>query len=65
MPLLGMEDDQGTARVITLVVVLVQAVLVIASTRIVGLITSGAVGLELIIVVVLTVALFIAVAGHR
>ena len=61
MPLLGMEDDQGTARVITLVVVLVQAVLVIASTRIVGLITSGAVGLELIIVVVLTVALFVAV----
>lgn len=62
MPLFGMQEDQGTARMITLVVVLVQAVLVIASTRIVGLITSGAVGLELIIVVVLTVALFIAVA---
>jgi len=62
MPLLGMQEDQSTARVITLVVVLIQAVLVIASTRLVGLITSGAVGLELIIVVVLTVALFIAVA---
>lgn len=62
MPLLGMQEDQATARVITLVVLLIQAVLVIASTRIVGLITSGAVGLELIIVVVLTVALFIAVA---
>lgn len=62
MPLLGMQDDQSTARVITLVVVLIQAVLVIASTRIVGLITSAAVGLELIIVVVLTVALFVAVA---
>jgi amino acid transporter len=62
MPLLGMPDDQATARVITLGVVLIQAVLVIASTRIVGLITSGAVGLELVIVVVLTVALFIAVA---
>jgi amino acid transporter len=62
MPLLGMEQDDGTARVITVVVVLIQAVLVIASTRLVGLITSGAVGLELIIVVVLTVALFVAVA---
>ena len=62
MPLLGMPDDGTTARVITLIVVVIQAVLVIASTRIVGLITSGAVGLELIIVVVLTVALFIAVA---
>ncbi|HTY28953.1 MAG TPA: amino acid permease [Mycobacterium sp.] len=62
MPLLGMQENQTTARVITLVVMLVQAVLVIASTRIVGLITSGAVGLELIIVVVLTVALFVAVA---
>ena len=62
MPLFGMEPNEVTARVITVVVVLIQAVLVIASTRIVGLITSGAVGLELIIVVVLTVALFIAVA---
>lgn len=62
MPLLGMADNHSTARVITLVVVLIQAVLVIASTRVVGLITSGAVGLELIIVVVLTVALFVAVA---
>jgi amino acid transporter len=62
IPLLGMEQDDDTARVITVVVVLIQAVLVIASTRLVGLITSGAVGLELIIVVVLTVALFIAVA---
>ena len=62
MPLLGMEENQATARVVTLVVVVIQAVLVIASTRIVGLITSAAVGLELIIVVVLAVALFIAVA---
>ena len=62
MPLLGMEPNEVTARVITVVVVLIQAVLVIASTRIVGVITSGAVGLELIIVVVLAVALFIAVA---
>lgn len=62
MPLLGMEENQTTARILTLVVLVVQAVLVIASTHIVGLITSAAVGLELIIVVVLTVALFIAVA---
>lgn len=62
MPLLGMAEDQTTARVITVVMLLAQAVLVIASTRIVGLITSAAVGLELIIVVVLVIALFIAVA---
>ena len=62
MPLLGMPDNQMTARVITVVMMVLQAVLVIASTRLVGLLTSAAVGLELIIVVVLTVALFIAVA---
>jgi amino acid transporter len=66
MPLFGMQENQNTARVITLVVLVIQAVLVIASTRLIGLITSGAVGLELLIVVVLAVALFIAVAvtGH-
>jgi amino acid transporter len=66
MPLLGMAPDENTGRVITLVVVFLQAVLVIASTRLVGLITSAAVGLELIIVIVLTVALVIAVVvtGH-
>jgi amino acid transporter len=62
MPLFGMQPDENIARVITLVVLIIQAVLVVASTHLVGLITSGAVGLELIIVVVLTVALFIAVA---
>ena len=62
MPLLGMESDEGTARVITVVLVVIEAALVVASTRLVGLITSGAVGLELVIVIVLTVALFIAVA---
>ena len=66
MPLLGMEPNEGTGRVITIVVLLVQAVLVIASTRLMGLITSSAVALELIIVIVLTVALVIAVVvtGH-
>ena len=62
MPLFGMAPDDNTARVITPVVLVIQAVLVVLSTRLVGLITSAAVGLELVIVVVLTVALFIAVA---
>ena len=62
MPLFGMAPDEGTARVITLVIMVIQAVLVVLSTRLVGLITSAAVGLELVIVVVLTVALLIAVA---
>src|SRR4029078_3854605 len=61
-PLFGMEPDEGTARVLTLGVVLIQAVLVVASTRLVGLITAGAVGLELVIIVVLSIGLFIAVA---
>ena len=66
MPLLGMAPNENTGRVITIIVMVLQAVLVIASTRLVGLITSGAVGLELIIVIVLTVALIIAVVatGH-
>jgi amino acid transporter len=66
MPLFGMQSDENTARVITVVVLVIQAVLVVLSTRIVGLITSAAVGLELVIVIVLTIALFVAVAvtGH-
>jgi amino acid transporter len=62
MPLCGMPPDENTTRVITLVVLVIQAVLVVLSTRLVGVITSPAVGLELVVVVVLTVALFIAVA---
>ena len=46
MPLLGMPDSQTTARVITVVMMILQAVLVIASTRLVGLLTSAAVGLD-------------------
>ncbi|MGB8404700.1 MAG: APC family permease [Mycobacterium sp.] len=66
MPLFGMTPDENTGRVITLVVLIVQTVLVVASTRLVGLFTAGTVGLELFIVVVLTVALLVAVAvtGH-
>jgi amino acid transporter len=57
MPLAGMQEDEGTARLITVVVLLVQAVLVVASTRLLGIITSSAVGIELAIVVVLVIAL--------
>lgn len=62
MPLVGLEPDERTARLITLAVLLVQAVLAIASTRIVSLINTAAVGIELTIVVVVAVALIIAVA---
>ena len=62
MPLLGMEPNEGTARVITLILLVIQAALAIASTRIVGMINGVAVGLELVIVVVLAVALIVAVA---
>ena len=61
MPLFGIKADEGTARMITLVVLLIQAVLAIASTRIVAMINGTAVGLELVIVVVLAIALVIAV----
>jgi amino acid transporter len=45
------------ARVITVVILVVQAILVIASTRLLGLFTSAAVAVELGVVVVLIVAL--------
>ncbi|MCJ0903828.1 APC family permease [Rhodococcus sp. ARC_M6] len=57
MPLVGMQENESTARLITVVILIVQAVLVIASTRLLGLITSSAVGIELAIVVVLVIAL--------
>jgi amino acid transporter len=62
MPLFGMQDDENTARVITVVVLLIQALLVIASTRLLGLVTAGAVGIELGIVVVLVIALIVAMS---
>ncbi|MFD6967782.1 APC family permease [Streptomyces sp. NPDC059949] len=62
MPLAGIESDEGTARLITLVVLLVQTVLAVASTRLVSLINTVAVGLELALVVVVAIALVIAVA---
>ncbi|MFJ3513490.1 APC family permease [Streptomyces sp. NPDC090131] len=62
MPLAGIAPDEDTARMITLVVLLVQAVLAIASMRLVGWINSAAVGLEVVLVVVVAIALAIAVA---
>jgi amino acid transporter len=57
MPLAGVAPNENTARLITLRVLLIQAVLVIASTRLLGMITSSAVGIELAIVVVLVIGL--------
>jgi amino acid transporter len=57
MPLFGIPENEGTARILTVVIMVVQAVLIILSTRLLGLFTSVAVGLELTIVVVLILAL--------
>jgi amino acid transporter len=61
MPLADLEPSENVARLITLVTLLIQAVLAIASTRIVAMINSAAVGVEIVIVVVLVIALGIAV----
>lgn len=57
MPLVGMQENEDTARLITVAVMILQAVLVIASTRLLGVLTSSAVGIELGIVVVLVIGL--------
>lgn len=62
MPLFDMAPDEGTARLLTMTVMLIQAALAIASTRIVALINSAAVAIELAIVVVLAIALIVAVS---
>jgi amino acid transporter len=62
MPMFGMAEDEGTARIITVVILIIQAAIAIASTRIVAMINTGAVGVELAIVAVLVIALFAAVA---
>jgi amino acid transporter len=66
MPLFNMAPSEVTARVITVVLLVIQAVIVIGSTRIVGWTNSLAVGVELAIVVVLGIALVAAVVvtGH-
>ncbi|MCX4631930.1 amino acid permease [Streptomyces sp. NBC_01443] len=62
MPLVGLGPDEGTARLITVVVLFVQVLIAVASTRLVSLVNSVAVGLELVLVVVVAIALVIAVA---
>lgn len=57
MPLFGMDANEDTARIITIVVLIIQVVMVIASTRLLGMITSGAVAAEIGIVVILVLAL--------
>jgi amino acid transporter len=62
MPLLGMAPDEHVARLITVAVLLVEAVLVIASTRLLGMISSTAVALELTILVLLIIGVIIVMA---
>lgn len=57
MPLMGMQQDEDVARLLTVAILVVQAALVIASTRLLGIFTSSAVGVELAIVVILVVGL--------
>jgi amino acid transporter len=57
MPLVGIPQSEDTARLLTVAIMIVQAVLIIASTRLLGMFTSLSVGLELAIVVVLVIAL--------
>lgn len=62
MPLFNMAPNEMTSRIITVVLMVIQAVLAIASTKIVGMINSLAVAVEVTIVAVLVVALLVAVA---
>jgi amino acid transporter len=62
MPLFGMTPDENAARLITLGVLLVQTVLVFASTRLLGVVSSGAVGLEIAVLAVLVIGLGTAAA---
>ena len=61
MPLLNMAPNEATARLITVGLLVLQALIVVMSTRIVGWINSISVGVELAIVVVLGIALTVAV----
>ena len=62
MPLFNMAPSENTARIITVALMVVEAVLAIASTKIVAMVNSAAVGIEVAIVAVLVVALLVAVA---
>lgn len=62
MPLLGMEPNEHTARLLTVALLFLEAVLVIASTRLLGMLSSTAVGLELAILAVVIVGLIAVMA---
>ena len=62
MPLFNMEPNETTARIMTMALMVIEAVLAIASTKIVAMVNSAAVGVEVTIVAVLVVALLVAVA---
>lgn len=66
MPLLSIHADEGTARLITLVVLGIQAVLAVASVRIVALLNSSAVVVELALIAGLAIALIVVavITGH-
>ena len=57
MPLFGMAPNENIARLITLALLVIETVLVIASTRLFAIITAGTVGIELAIVAVLVIGL--------
>ena len=61
MPLFNMTPNDATARLMTIALLVIQAVIVVMSTRIVGWINSLSVGVELAVVVVLGIALLVAV----
>lgn len=61
MPLFGMEPSETTARVMTVALLIIQFVLAVAATRIVGWVNSLSVGVELGILLVIGVALTIAI----
>ena len=62
MPLLGMDADEEVARILTVVILVVQAGLVIVSTRLLGMITSAAVAVELGIIAVLVIVLLLVIS---
>src|SRR5258705_4303751 len=65
MPLFNMAPSENTARIITVLLMVIEAVLAIASTRIVAMINSVAVAIEVSIVAVLAVPPLWALAVAR
>jgi amino acid transporter len=66
MPLFNMQPNERMARLITLVVLLIEVLVVVASTRLASMINSSAVALELVLVLGFSIALIVAVivTGH-